>query len=411
MTASLLTIAVIMGCIAMTMTIINLFLNNMNDIFIKIAESINVIFIFAVKSFIVCFAIACLAGHVYNIYNMKQYTRGQLNGLNVRYYSNNLSANDITQLSVSPYLTDVSSTTYNTINTIYGNELNENSYGSQLQFANFFNNGDNNINDNFNDAKIIINPNKKILVIYTFDDVYKNDGGVAKFSNVNKFVNFVINTFDEFKNNTEVAIKLTSGGGNAILFTKAYSDIYRLTENGYKTYALIDTVCASGCYMMACGCSEIIANNHSTIGSIGAISTVYNAGKLSDIIGIKELTFKTSNKKGQIPLLRETNEEEINHQHKKINDIMKKFIEIIKKTRPQINDKYFDADVMFAEDAIDAQLIDKVKMIDEFIREKEITHNIVTVNNDYQSQNKMNDVAASIINTIHDEFMYVRHQY
>jgi ClpP class serine protease len=90
---------------------------------------------------------------------------------------------------------------------------------------------------------------------------------------------------------------------------------------------------------------------------------------------------------------------------------MKKFIEIIKKTRPQINDKYFDADVMFAEDAIDAQLIDKVKMIDEFIREKEITHNIVTVNNDYQSQNKMNDVAASIINTIHDEFMYVRHQY
>lgn len=253
-----------------------------------------------------------------------------------------------------------------------------------------------------------LDPKKKNLVLFRFDEIFTSQPSATKFENVNNFVNFVINTFEPVKEITEVAIILTSGGGNALFFERAYSNLKRLNNHGYHTYALIDTVCASGCYMMACACDQIIAGNFSTIGSIGVFTKRYNAEKLSDLIGVKEIDFKTSNKKGDIPFWGHADFESINHIQNKLDNTMKKFTSIVQNGRPNIDPKCFDADTWYSEDAINIGLIDKIQMTDDFLKEKELTHNLIYVHEQpahgSQTESKFEQTASKLLDKIIGQF-------
>lgn len=239
--------------------------------------------------------------------------------------------------------------------------------------------------NNINSHQIILDKNKKTLIIFKFDEVYTSYPSTAKFENINKFVNFVINTFSQDSDNIETALILTSGGGNAYFFERSYSNLRRLSNHGFKSYALIDTICASGCYMMACACDKIIASNSSTIGSIGVFTKRYNGQKFSEMIGVEEIIFKTSNKKGDIPFLGKASNESLDHIQNKINKTMKKFVSIVKKGRPLADEKLFDADVMYAEEALKNNLVDSVEMTEDFLRRKSFTHNILIVEESQQN--------------------------
>ena len=224
-----------------------------------------------------------------------------------------------------------------------------------------------------------LDPNKKNLVIFRFDEVFTSRSSAEKFENINNFVNLVINSFEPIKENTEIAIILTSGGGNSLFFERAYANLQRLSKRGYKIYALIDTVCASGCYMMACACDTIIANNHSSIGSIGVYTKRYNGEKLGEKLGVNEIIFKTSKKKGDIPFFGPADKDSLDHINERINKTMDKFTKIVKKSRPKADLKHFDADVWYSDDALKYNMIDKIQMVDDFIKEKETTHNIIMI--------------------------------
>lgn len=227
---------------------------------------------------------------------------------------------------------------------------------------------------------------KKNLLVYKFDEIY-DSSSINKFANLNNFINMAIYRYDN--NNTEIAFVLSSGGGSSLLFEKSYSSVKRLQNYGFKTYALIDTICASGCYMLACGCSEIIAGNHSTIGSIGVFTKRYNGGELADKIGIKELIIKSSEIKGDIPFFGNYSKNELDHIQKKVNATMKKFTSIVIDNRPNVSMSVFNADTMYAELALPNGLIDKVQMSDDFILEKINKYNILIIDNfnDHTLQN------------------------
>lgn len=287
-------------------------------------------------------------------------------------------------------------------------------------FSNIFSGMVNSENDNDSEQfgtsmpskpSIIIDPTKPILVVFKFDEIFTSTSSVEKFENINKFVNLVINTFKPFKKNTEVALILTSGGGNALFFERAYENLKRLSTHGYKTYALIDTVCVSGCYMMACACDRIVASNSSTIGSIGVFTKRYNGAKLSEMIGVEEMIFKTSNKKGDVPFLGKADPASLVHVQNKIDKTMDKFTSIVRKGRPHANPKLFDADVHYAEEALKHKLVDEIKMTEDFLLEHSSTHNIIFVSEQQesafsrggrlvQSIIKLGDAANKIIDVI-----------
>ena len=248
-----------------------------------------------------------------------------------------------------------------------------------------------------------LNATKKNLVVFKFDEIFTSQYNVGKFENLNNFVNLVINSFEPVKTKTEVAIIMASGGGNSLFFERAYANLKRLSKHGYKTYALIDGICASGCYMMACSCNQIIANNHSTIGSIGVYTKRYNGEKLGKMLGISEIIFKTSKKKGDLPFFGPVDDDSIDYINSKINKTMEEFTKIVKKNRPNVDPKNFDADVWYTDDALKLNMIDEIKMIDDFIKEKQPTHNIFFVKentNQHVKQNNMMNSIGHIFNMI-----------
>lgn len=247
---------------------------------------------------------------------------------------------------------------------------------------------------------IKVNHNKKNLIIFKFDEVFTSHPSMTKFENINNFVNLIINSLEPAKNYTEIALILTSGGGNSLYFERAYANLKRLSNHGYKTYALIDSVCASGCYMIACSCDYIIANNHSTIGSIGVYTKRYNGEKLGEKLGVSEIIFKTSDKKGDLPFFGNVDKESLESIQSKINKTMTEFSNIVRKARPKVDIKHLNADVWYSDEALKYNIIDKIQMVDDFIKEKEMTHNIIFAKENEKQNNQNSNFLSSLFGSL-----------
>lgn len=286
--------------------------------------------------------------------------------------------------------------------------------GSQRGSLTVSNYGLSNGFDTFNDQRvpfdnlhmqqqILIDPEKKTLVVFKFDEIFSSESSVNKFENVNKFVNIVINTFGHMNNSTEVAIIASSPGGSVLMFERAYANLLRLSTHGFKTYAVIDGVCASGCYMLVSALDEIIAGNSSTIGSVGVYTKRYIAKEFAQKVGFEEVMFKTSNKKGDLLTYGNNTQESFDHVQTKLDRTMAKFVSIVKAGRPNVKNEALDADVFYSDLALEMGLIDKIQMPDDFLEEKELTHNIVMVEEVVEHNFLLGDRIAKIFAKISDK--------
>jgi ATP-dependent protease ClpP protease subunit len=101
---------------------------------------------------------------------------------------------------------------------------------------------------------------------YKFDTL---SGKKNQFELLEKFVDIVIRTCDPV--NTKILLKISSPGGYVHEYQKGYEILRRLHNYKFDVTALIDDICASGGYMLACACDQIICTETATIGSIGVI--------------------------------------------------------------------------------------------------------------------------------------------
>jgi len=81
-------------------------------------------------------------------------------------------------------------------------------------------------------------------------------------------------------NKDEVLLRLESPGGVVHGYGLAASQLNRLREKGLKLIVSVDTVAASGGYMMACVADHIVAAPFAIIGSIGVVAQVPNFHRL-----------------------------------------------------------------------------------------------------------------------------------
>ncbi len=91
-----------------------------------------------------------------------------------------------------------------------------------------------------------------------------------------------------------VVVRINSPGGLAVASDMIYQKLVELRDTK-KKYIVISmgNIAASGGYYIACGGNKIIANKGTLTGSIGVIGGVWKAGKLYEMLGIKEETLKT----------------------------------------------------------------------------------------------------------------------
>jgi len=90
-----------------------------------------------------------------------------------------------------------------------------------------------------------------------------------------------------------VLVQVSSPGGTVTGSEHIYDELRRVAQKK-PVVAVVDTMAASGGYIVALGADHIVADGNSLIGSIGVLFQIPNVSKLLDTIGVKVETIKSS---------------------------------------------------------------------------------------------------------------------
>ena len=174
----------------------------------------------------------------------------------------------------------------------------------------------------------------------------------------------------------EVIVKLGSPGGSAAHYGLAAQQVGRLRdEEGIKLTVVVDTVAASGGYMIAC-CSSpgrLYAAPFAVVGSIGVIGQQLNIHDFLKGYGVTPLTFRGGKDKAPLSLMGEVTEEGKQKIQEMIDHTHVAFKSHVAKARPILADSIDSVatgDVWLASDAIKVGLVDRLISSDEYIGER-----------------------------------------
>lgn len=132
-----------------------------------------------------------------------------------------------------------------------------------------------------------------------------------------------------------VILRLNSPGGSPVQASQIYHGILQLkAKYNKKVYAVIDDICASGCYYIAASADEIYADESSIIGSIGVAMAGFGAVDLIKKIGLERRLYTAGKFKGLLDPFTNENAEIIEHiQHNILDKSHQNFIQAVQATR------------------------------------------------------------------------------
>lgn len=159
----------------------------------------------------------------------------------------------------------------------------------------------------------------------------------------------------------QVYLIINSPGGSVTAYADAAQQIVRLKNEGFKVTCFIDEVAASGGYMMAAVCDEIISQPFAFVGSIGVVAQVPIVEDLLKKYGIQFKVYTAGTKKRSVVPTKTPEPEEEEFFKEKLKDIHTAFKKHVLKYRPQINEeKLMDGDYYMAQDVINEKVVDKI---------------------------------------------------
>ena len=174
----------------------------------------------------------------------------------------------------------------------------------------------------------------------------------------------------------EVIILLESPGGSASQYGLAAQQIGRLRdEEGVKVTICVDTVAASGGYMMACMSSpgQLYAAPFAVLGSIGVIGQAINIHNTLQNWGVQPLVFRGGKDKAPLGMIGEVTPEGIERVQSMVDKTHKAFKQHVVDARPNLIDTIdvvATGDVWLGADALEAGLIDRLITSDEYIGQR-----------------------------------------
>lgn len=180
----------------------------------------------------------------------------------------------------------------------------------------------------------------------------------------------------DWSDEMEVVVMLGSPGGSAAHYGLAAQQVGRLRdEEGITLTMVVDTVAASGGYMIACMSSpkKLYASPFAVVGSIGVIGQQLNIHELLKGYGITPLTFRGGKDKAPLSLMGEVTKEGKQKIQEMIDHTHVAFKSHVAKARPVLAntiDSVATGDVWLASDAIKVGLVDRLISSDEYIGER-----------------------------------------
>jgi protease-4 len=172
------------------------------------------------------------------------------------------------------------------------------------------------------------------------------------------------------KNVKAVIIHINSPGGSVVGSEMLYNSFRKIAKNK-PVVVVMDSVAASGGYLIALGGDYIIAHNGTITGSIGVLMEMPEITELAERVGIKFNHFKSNPLKANPSFTEKLNSEAEKAVMDNIYDVYDYFTELVSKRRNLDLDfvrKIADGRVYSAKLAMQYKLIDEIGNEDSAIK-------------------------------------------
>ncbi len=172
------------------------------------------------------------------------------------------------------------------------------------------------------------------------------------------------------KSFSEVVVCVTSPGGAVPQYGHAYSQMARLRNLEIPLTVCVDTVAASGGYLMALPANKIIAAPFALVGSIGVMAFVPNIRRLLEDWQIQPRTFTAGKYKRTVTLTDNATPEEVAHFQEQLESIHSLFSSAVKEYRTHVDvDLVTTGDYWTAQDSIKDELglVDELGTANEYL--------------------------------------------
>ncbi len=172
------------------------------------------------------------------------------------------------------------------------------------------------------------------------------------------------------RSSDEVVLRLESLGGMVAAYGLAASQVARIRERGIPLTVCVDTVAASGGYMMACVADRLLAAPFAVVGSIGVIGQLPNFHRLLKKHDIDVELFKAGDYKRTLTLFGENTPEGRRHYQGKLDDTHRLFKDFVVRYRPQLDvEKVATGEYWYGSRALELGLVDGLKTSDDYLLE------------------------------------------
>lgn len=139
----------------------------------------------------------------------------------------------------------------------------------------------------------------------------------------------------EDKSTAGVILRTNSPGGSPVQSAYIYGEIGRLREKypNIPVYAVVQDVCASGCYYAIAGTNRIYASPGSIVGSIGVLMDGFGFVDGMKKLGIERRLMTAGENKGILDPFSPLDAKSRQHAQNMLNNIHKQFIDAVKQGR------------------------------------------------------------------------------
>jgi len=171
---------------------------------------------------------------------------------------------------------------------------------------------------------------------------------------------------------SEVVARVESPGGSVTDYGHVYAEMGRIPQNGLRLTACVDTVAASGGYLMCLPAQTIMAAPFAMVGSIGVVSFVPNVRRLLERFNIEPRTFTAGDYKRTVTLTDEATPEQVQRYREQLELIHQQFKQALQRHRPQVDvAKVATGEAWLAGASLekDLRLVDKIGVSADYLLE------------------------------------------
>jgi serine protease SohB len=172
-----------------------------------------------------------------------------------------------------------------------------------------------------------------------------------------------------------VALVINSPGGSAVQSHLIFRRIRQLAEqHNRRVIGFIEDAGASGGYMIACAADEIVADQHSIVGSIGVVGGSFGFDKLIAKLGVERRLYTSGEHKAMLDPFLPENPDDVDRLKKLQREIHDDFIALVKSRRagklagPQ--DELFSGVYWTGRRALELGLVDTIGDLRGVLRER-----------------------------------------